>query len=69
MHNVKEQIMEIIESLSAIAEENAAAAEVTSVSAKGQSEVITEMAQTSKHLLEMVDEVNNTIDHFKTGKK
>jgi PTS system N-acetylglucosamine-specific IIC component len=65
MHEAKERIMEVMTNLSAIAEENAASTEETSVSASEQTQFIGNISTQSKELLEMVSEVNAIAGHFK----
>jgi len=64
MHNAKVKIMEILESLAAIAEENAASTEETSASANEQSDFISNIHDTSLHLLSLVNSINEVTDYY-----
>jgi methyl-accepting chemotaxis protein len=65
MENRKSIILDIIQSLSAIAEENAAGTEEASASTEEQSVSIEEMANSSSNLAELAMELQKTITKFK----
>jgi methyl-accepting chemotaxis protein len=65
MENRKSNIMDVIQSLSAIAEENAASTEEAAASIQEQSASIGEMANASENLSELAQELQETISKFK----
>ncbi|MCT4562914.1 MAG: methyl-accepting chemotaxis protein [Maledivibacter sp.] len=64
MENTKSNILDIIQSLSAIAEENAAGTEEASASTQQQSASIQEMADASGNLSKLAMELQQTISKF-----
>lgn len=63
----KNEIIGIIESLSAISEENAAGTEEVSASIQEQTATMTEIASISDILIKVTQEMKNTISKFKTN--
>ncbi|MCT4563520.1 MAG: methyl-accepting chemotaxis protein [Maledivibacter sp.] len=64
MDNKKSNILDVVQSLSAMAEENAASSEEASASILEQSASIQEMANASSHLAELALELQQTISKF-----
>lgn len=65
MEKKKAEVLDIIQSLSAIAEENAAATEEASAATEEQSASIQEIANTSEKLHELAQELQDSISKFK----
>ncbi len=65
MEDKKNQIIEVIENLSAIAEENAAGSEQTSASVQEQTASMEEIANASEALAELSEEMQESIKKFK----
>lgn len=61
----KNKIIEVIESLSAISEENAAGTEEASASVEEQTAAIEEIANSSQVLAELAEDMKNTVSKFK----
>ena len=65
MEDKKEEIIKIIENLSAISEENAAATEEASASVEEQTAAMMEIASSSEGLAKLAEEMNGTLQRFK----
>ena len=65
MDSKKDEIVSLVESLSAISEENAAGTEEASASVEEQSASIVEIANSSESLARLADEMNQIISKFK----
>lgn len=65
MRQKKDEIVGVIENLSAISEENAAGTEEASASVEEQTSSMNEIAQSSENLAEMAEEMKHAIQQFK----
>ncbi len=65
MNDMKDQMLQVIQSLSAIAEENAAGTEEASASTEEQTAAIEEVANASQELAQMAQDLNGLISKFK----
>ncbi|SFH67649.1 methyl-accepting chemotaxis protein [Tindallia magadiensis] len=65
MRRKKDEIVGVIENLSAISEENAAGTEEASASVEEQTAAMNEIAQSSENLAEMAEEMKDAIQRFK----
>ncbi len=65
MASMKNQLLEVIQSLSAIAEENAAGTEEASASTEEQAAAIEEVANSSQHLAQLAQDLDELIKRFK----
>lgn len=65
MAEEKEKILHILESLSAISEENAASSEEASASVEEQTAAMAEVSSASEELARIAEELNRDLSHFK----
>ncbi|WP_093371295.1 methyl-accepting chemotaxis protein [Tindallia magadiensis] len=65
IENKRNEIVLVMENLSAIAEENAASTEEATASVTGQSETITGISDGSRDLVNLAEEMQKSIHHFK----
>lgn len=65
MNHMRKDILEVLDNLSAIAQENAAAAEEASASTQEQTASVEEIATASDNLSELAIKLHTLIEHFK----